>query len=212
MNALRKWTLSFAGTAVAVIISYQWIDRPVSLFFHKTIARPETFAKLTYGPDPMVPLAVMVFVVLGLMNLAGRALSRLENCALLCSLSLIVAELTKIHLKLVFGRTWPDTFRGNNPSFLRDGVYGFNCFHGGHGYAAFPSGHTAVTCAVISVLWIYYPKWRWLYVLAVLAVATGLIGANYHFVSDVIAGAFVGISCAWMLTSLWKANEHFRRR
>ena len=212
MSGLHKWIVSLAGTAIAATVSYHWLDRPVALFFHSTVARPETFAKLTYAPDPMVPLAVMVFVVLGLMNLAGRALSRLENCALLCSLSLIVAELTKIHLKLVFGRTWPDTFRGNNPSFLRDGVYGFNFFHGGHGYAAFPSGHTAVTCAVISVLWIYYPKWRWLYVLAVLAVATGLIGANYHFVSDVIAGAFVGISCAWMLTSLWKANEHFRRR
>jgi membrane-associated phospholipid phosphatase len=159
----------------------------------------------------MVPLAVTVFVVLGLMNLSGRVLSRLENCALLCSLSLIVAELTKIQLKLVFGRTWPDTFRDNNPSFLHDGVYGFNFFHGGHAYAAFPSGHTAVTCAVISVLWIYYPRWRWLYALAVLAVAVGLIGANYHFVSDVIAGGFVGISSGWMLTSLWKAHEHFRK-
>ena len=80
-----------------------------------------------------------------------------------------------------------------------------------HGYAAFPSGHTAVTCAVISVLWIYCPKWRWLYALAVLGVAIGLIGANYHFVSDVIAGGFVGISSGWMLTSLWKAHEHFRK-
>jgi membrane-associated phospholipid phosphatase len=159
----------------------------------------------------MVPLAVIVFVVLGLMNLSGRSLSRLENCTLLCSLSLIVAELTKTQLKLVFGRTWPDTFRDNNPSFLHDGTYGFNFFHGGHAYASFPSGHTAVTCAVISVLWVYYPKLRWLYALAVLAVAVGLIGANYHFVSDVIAGGFVGISCGWMLTSLWKAHEHFRK-
>ena len=211
MNALQKWTLSLAGTAIAAGISYQWLDRPIALFFHKTVARPQTFATLTYAPDPMVPLAVTVFVVLGLMNLSGRALSRLENCALLCSLSLIVAELTKIQLKLVFGRTWPDTFRDNNPSFLHDGVYGFNFFHGGHGYASFPSGHTAVTCAVISVLWIYYPAWRPLWALAVLAVAIGLIGANYHFLSDVIAGGFVGVSCGWMLTSLWKAHEHFRK-
>ena len=70
------------------------------------------------------------------------------------------------------------TFRDNNPSFLHDGVYGFNFFRGGHAYASFPSGHTAVTCAVIAVLWIYYPKWRWLYVLAVLALAIGLIGAR----------------------------------
>lgn len=211
MTPIKRWIVSLAGVILASTISFHWLDRPVALFFHSSVARPETFARLTYAPDPMVPLAVMVFVVLGLMNLSGRALSRLENCALLCSLSVIVAELTKIQLKPVFGRTWPDTFRDNNPSFLHDGVYGFNFLHGGHAYASFPSGHTAVTCAVISVLWIYYPKWRWLYVLAVLAVATGLIGANYHFVSDVIAGGFVGISCGWMLTSLWKAHEHVRK-
>ena len=68
MNALQKWTLSLAGTAIAAGISYQWLDRPIALFFHKTVARPETFAKLTYAPDPMVPLAVTVFVVLGLMK------------------------------------------------------------------------------------------------------------------------------------------------
>jgi membrane-associated phospholipid phosphatase len=142
-------------------------------------------------------------------NLSGRALSRLQTCAMLCSLSLIVAEITKSQLKLMFGRTWPDTFINDNPSFLRDGVYGFNFFHGGRGYASFPSGHTAVTCAVIAVLWIYYPRWRPFYALAVLAVGIGLIGANYHFLADVIAGGFVGISSGWMLTSLWKAHEHF---
>src|SRR5262245_57973437 len=108
MTPIKRWIVSLAGVVLASAIAYQWLDRPISLFFHHTIARPETFARLTYAPDPMVPLAAAVFVVLGLMNLSGRALSRLENCALLCSLSLIVAELTKIHLKLVFGRAWPD--------------------------------------------------------------------------------------------------------
>src|SRR5262245_16727553 len=106
----KRWIVSLAGVIAASPIAYQWLDRPIALFFHHTVARPETFAKLTYAPDPMVPLAVIVFVALGLMNLSGRALSRLGNCALLCSLSLIVAELTKAQLKLLFGRTWPDTF------------------------------------------------------------------------------------------------------
>jgi membrane-associated phospholipid phosphatase len=96
------------------------------------------------------------------------------------------------------------------PSFLRDGIYGFNLFHGGRSYASFPSGHTAVTC--ITVLWIYYPKWRPLYALAVVAVGVGPIGANYHFLGDVISGGFVGISSGWMLTSLWKAHQHFAQR
>ena len=44
MSGLRKWIVSLAGTAIAATISYQWIDRPVALFFHQTVARPETFA------------------------------------------------------------------------------------------------------------------------------------------------------------------------
>jgi hypothetical protein len=29
--------------------------------------------------------------------------------------------------------------------------------------------------------------------------------------SDVIVGGFVEVSNGWMLTSLWKAHEHFRK-
>jgi membrane-associated phospholipid phosphatase len=212
MSALRKWTISLTGTASAAAISYEWLDRPIALIFHQTVAHPEPFAELTHLPDPFVPLAVIVFIGLGLWNLSGRVLSRVQNCALLCSISLIVAETTKAQLKFVFGRTWPDTWIHNNPSFLRDGVYGFNFFHSGPEYASFPSGHMAVTCAVASVLWIYFPKARMLYTVGALVVATGLIGANYHFLSDVIAGAFVGVSSGWMVTSLWKAHEHFAAR
>jgi membrane-associated phospholipid phosphatase len=212
MSALRKWTISLTGTASAAAISYEWLDRPIALIFHQTVAHPEPFAELTHLPDPFVPLAVIIFIGLGLWNLSGRVLSRVQNCALLSSISLIVAETTKAQLKFIFGRTWPDTWIHNNPSFLRDGVYGFNFFHGGPEYASFPSGHMAVTCAVASVLWIYFPKARMLYTVGALVVATGLIGANYHFLSDVIAGAFVGVSSGWMVTSLWKAHEHFAAR
>jgi membrane-associated phospholipid phosphatase len=66
--------------------------------------------------------------------------------------------------------------------------------HGGAAYQSFPSGHMAATCAVVSVLWIWYPRLRWLVTIAGIAVGVGLIGANYHFLSDVIAGAFIGIS------------------
>jgi len=210
--ALGKWILSLAGTALACAVSYEWLDRPISIFFNRSVARPEPFAQLTHLPDPFIPLAIIVFFGLGLWSLSGRILSRIQKCAFLCSISLIVAEATKAQLKFVFGRTWPDTWVHNNPSFIRDGIYGFNFFHGGPEYASFPSGHMAVTCAVVSVLWLYFPSVRTVCTLVGLAVAVGLIGANYHFLSDVIAGAFVGISSGWMVTSLWKAHEHFDAR
>ena len=46
--------------------------------------------------------------------------------------------------------------------------------------------------AIAAIIWIVYPRWRWACGLASLAVAVGLVGMNYHFVGDVIAGGFVG--------------------
>ena len=95
----------------------------------------------------------------------------------------------------------------NNPSLIRDGVYGFNPFHeAGIAYTSFPSGHTAAICALTSVLWICYPRFWPLYLALILAVSIGLVGADYHFLSDVIAGAFVGTSTGWMLVAVWRAG------
>src|SRR5262249_4160856 len=101
-------------------------------------------------------------------------------------------------------RTWVR----DNPSFIRDGVFGFNPFHGGPGFAAFPSGHTAAICAVMAVLWMCCPRFRLLYALAIAAVAIGLVGADFHFLGDVIAGAFLGISTGWFTVVLWELGFH----
>jgi membrane-associated phospholipid phosphatase len=207
MTAIQRWLASLGVTVVAAAIAYLWLDRPLALFAHGLIGHREAFDRLTHIQDPLVPLAVVVFVALGLLALSGRTLSKVSATLLLCSLSLIIAEVTKNQLKAIFGRTWPDTWIANNPSFIHDGVYGFNLFHGGAGYASFPSGHTTVICAVISVLWMSYPKFHALYLLVVLAVTIGLLGANYHFLSDIIAGAFVGVSTGGMTAALWQARQ-----
>jgi len=51
------------------------------------------------------------------------------------------------------------------------------------------------------------PRYRPLWAAIVASVAIGLIGANYHFVSDVIAGAFVGISTGSAVVLLWNARS-----
>jgi membrane-associated phospholipid phosphatase len=212
MNALYRWLISLLLTAVAIAICYLWIDQPLALFAHAYNAHRDSFANLTHIPDLLGPAAVIAFVVSGLLALAGWAASKCVSTVALCSIGLIVSAAVKNELKFMFGRTWPETWVRNNPSFIHDNVYGFNFFHGGPGYASFPSGHTAVTCGVISVLWILYPKFRPFYAAVVLAVAVGLIGANYHFLSDVIAGGFVGTSVGWMTVVLWQAWETKRPR
>ena len=206
MTPLRRWLLSLFAVVLAAVISYWWLDRPIALFAQSWLPHHETFASVSHMPDPFIPLAAIALIGLALWNVSGRPLTKIQNATAVCSLSVLIADATKNQLKYVFGRTWPETWFPDGPSFIRDGAYGFNPFHGGVGYGSFPSGHMAVACAILSVLWIYYPKLRAVYLLAALGVAGGLIGGNYHFLSDVIVGAFTGVSTGWMATRLWQAR------
>ena len=131
-----------------------------------------------------------------------RPFSRVQSVALTCSISFISTSLINSQLKYAFGRTWPDTWIENNPSLIQNGVFGFNPFHGGLGFASFPSAHAAGVCSVMAVLWWSYPNWRPICIACVAAVAIGLIGANYHFLSDVIGGMFVGGFAGYITTKM----------
>jgi membrane-associated phospholipid phosphatase len=210
MGELQKWIASFVLTSVAVVICYLWIDRPVALLAHNVYDQLGALQRVIYRiPVVMAPLAGLGLLMLAVWALTNRPLTRPYTAILLCAVSFFVTEGLKTYLKSAFGRTWPESWMGGfNRSFIRDGVYGFHPFHGGPAFTAFPSGHIAAVCAVVSVLWVWYPKFRPLYALSVLATAAVLICSNYHFVSDVIAGAFLGTSVGWITISIWQAGVY----
>lgn len=195
------------GIVAAIFASFLWLDRPLAWFVHDHFRylHRGVVDELSRFPNPLVLLALILSIILGLRLVLGRSFSRHEANTFICSLSVIFTEAIKDLLKFIFGRTWPETWIQNNPSFIRDGVYGFHFMHGGAAYQSFPSGHMAATCTVISVLWIRYPAYRWLYLVVGMLIGVGLVGVNYHFLSDIIAGAFVGLSSGWLATTIWDA-------
>src|SRR2546421_9878607 len=201
---IRCWLAGLLLVAIAVVISDVWFDRPIAYFAHDELRHFQLFERLTLIPEWFTPLAVVAFILIGVRGLSGRPLAKIEAVMLLCGLSLVTASAIKNQLKIVFGRTWPETWINGNPSLIRDGAYGFSPFRTGQAFEAFPSGHTTAICAVMSVLWFCYPRFRALYALIVAAVAVGLIGADFHFLSDIIAGAFVGSSTGWVAVVLWR--------
>ena len=191
-----------------VALSYQWLDRPIALFLHQPRLRsPDSWwALLTHVPNPLIPAAIIILLALGLRAFVKRPLPGYQVVAIVCSISVVVTELIKDKMKFLFGRSWPESWMGNNPSFIRDGIYEFHFLQGGGVFSAFPSGHMATSCAVLAVLWLCYPRFRIFYSLVGLGVGAGLVGANYHFLSDVIAGAFLGTSVGWLVSSIWQAS------
>jgi membrane-associated phospholipid phosphatase len=190
---LGRSLLALAVYAALVALCYFFVDRPVAFFVHDHgLRRQYPELKWPTYPPPIVQTWTPVVLAALLARRAWGPLRRWEQTLLAACVSLVLADQCKDTLKEVFGRYWPSTWIDDNPSLIGDGAYGFHPFHHGVAYASFPSGHTARTLGFTTVVWVAYPRWRWLCVVASALVAVGLVGMNYHFVGDVIAGGFVG--------------------
>ncbi len=56
MSALLKWTISLAGTALVAAVSYQWLDRPIALIFHRTSCAPSFIRAVCPLARPLGPV------------------------------------------------------------------------------------------------------------------------------------------------------------
>jgi membrane-associated phospholipid phosphatase len=137
----------------------------------------------------------------------GRRFSKQGAPVAMSAVSLLATIIIKDELKFAFGRTWPDTWAPGIVSFVRDKVYGFHFFQSGKSFESFPSGHAAPTAAVLSVVWILFPELRVICAIGIIAVDLELVALNLHFLSDVIAGSFVGISTGLFTVALWGTSE-----
>jgi len=189
---LKKTLTAVLVCAALVVLCYFFVDRPVAFYVHdQRLANYPILKDLTYQPPILQAWTPVVLVALMVRRAFGQ-LRRWERLLVAACVAMVLADQFRDTISYAFGRYWPETWIDNNPSLIGDGAYGFHPFHGGSAYSSFPSGHTARTLAIAAVFWIAYPRWRWACVLASLAVAAGLIGMDYHFVGDVIAGGFVG--------------------
>ncbi len=192
----RRTTLSFlAAGAAAVLVSILLLDRPLADWAHG-LHRPAWCVWLTWIADLPAPAAVLALGVAGAAWLGGWRPGPAGRLLLAVCIATLTADATKDVLKFAFGRPWPETWVNNNPSWIGTRVYGFFPFHGGAGWASFPSGHTTVITAPCAALWPAAGQWRPALGALPCLVAAGLIGCDFHFLSDCIAGALLGLACA----------------
>lgn len=205
---LTRIVIAAASCAFFVSVAVAFVDRPVSIWVHQHLGDTRfAFLSMSYdghllpigpfsliaGPSAvLVPLALIAPVCLALAATAGWRPNSNARTALVLCLSILFAVGLNSQIKWAFGRTWPESWLGDNPSWIRDGIFGFFPFHGGQGWSSFPSGHGTATAVLATLLWLVWPELRTLWGAIVAMVAVGLIGANYHFVSDVIAGIYLG--------------------
>jgi membrane-associated phospholipid phosphatase len=193
-SPLGRAAFVFVILIAAITLSYFFLDRQLAIALRPYTNGVPFFVWLTYISTPLAPSASILAAFISGRALARGHLTDTESAFLRASSAILIAGVLTFELKEVFGRTWPETWINNNPSYFGNGTYGFFPFHGGQGYRAFPSGHTAAIAAAAGAAWCLWRRIRWLCVILALAVAIGLLGADYHWLSDIVAGATVGVA------------------
>lgn len=192
---LKKTGIALIICIIMIIISYKYIDKPLTKFInqHTDLNLNNKIRHFAVTVSQIAHfLTPILIILLILKKLISEHLSKLQLTLLAITINLIITDNIKGLLKLAFGRYRPVTWVKNIPGWLQSPQYGFHPFHGGLAYQSFPSGHAAAIFAIMSIIWIVYPKWRWLCFISCTAIIYLLLLLNYHFVSDIIAGAFLG--------------------
>lgn len=138
-------------------------------------------------------------VVPGCLVLAGfgywRRREHVQEVAMRCLGAYAIAGIAAQGFKHVLGRPRPRLIDDSSqwgPSFVG-------------GFDAFPSGHTTCAFALAAVLSHYYPRWRIVFFVLACLVAAARVVRGSHWITDVVAGALLGIFLGvWMATVQWK--------
>jgi membrane-associated phospholipid phosphatase len=91
--------------------------------------------------------------------------------------------------------------------FFNYGYFGFGFFGVGYEWTSFPSGHAQTAFALATAATILKPRWG--IPLFVVAVAVGIsrIILTSHYLSDVIAGAGIGILCTLVIKYIFDRKQ-----
>ncbi len=113
----------------------------------------------------------------------------------LAATTLPVVYLLKTFFQFAFGRT--------TPWLILTKPIIFDWFNKNSG-GSFPSGHMAVFSAFGSAIIFCFPKYRKIVLIFLMLLGIALILTNYHFLSDVIAGAYLGFITTYALWYLFE--------
>jgi membrane-associated phospholipid phosphatase len=206
-RTFKIWIAGFIVTAAAVLVSVQWVDRPIAIWIFDLFGGRRIPTHLADRIVQIPVVTAIVFVICGMIAIMGRRFSKVEATIAMCAISILATTVIKDQLKFAFGRTWPDTWAPGIVSLVQDNVYGFHFFQSGKSFESFPSGHAAVAAALLSVVWILFPRLRRICAISMVAADIGLVALNLHFVSDVVAGSFIGISTGLFTIALCRASK-----
>ena len=178
--------LFFLVWFLLALLSFFFVDKPVAYFFHGINHNPIIYSLATFftffgygGPW----LAVIVILFLAFKCVIKN--NKYSNQLLFLLIVVLSAGVICDVLKITLGRARP-------VELFTLSKYGFYFFQHHANMWSFPSGHATVISSMMFGLSLLSPKhWRLFMMLLVLTCLSRVV-LTMHFVSDVMAGAYLG--------------------
>jgi len=193
MTAPGKLRLTAGGfllTANLVVISYAFLDERIALWIYRLLRSHGLHSLYTSRiPSLLLPAVLVLSGIMWVLYLRGVRRGERDGRStffLMTGTALPATFVVKLALKHVFGRMGPRAWLASaaDPSF--------HWFHGGGNLTGFPSGHMAVFTTLAVACGLFFPKARAACVAGIAALGVALIATGQHFLSDLIAGGYVG--------------------
>ena len=196
------WTVFLVVTIIAIIICIRWLDIPVALQFHSQAGRYSPLGQ-GFSSSILVTGELALIMSLSIARIIKGSLSEYARTLLIaCCSSLFAFEANDRILKVIFGRQNPAAF------FDKPALHLFH-FLQGNEHSSFPSGHMVMATAFAVVIIRLHPRTAPPLIALLCLGAFALLVGDWHFASDIVAGAFEGWTAGLMAAELW--DQHIRR-
>ncbi|MGH8298340.1 MAG: phosphatase PAP2 family protein [Steroidobacteraceae bacterium] len=196
---VRIWLLSLVACAAAVALTFAELDVAVARRVW-TVGHHLSSLNTAFGAAVILTLESLVVLVLIVTRLLRGHISRLaETLAIACLASICAYGINDQVLKPFFGV--------QTPAVVLDGARHTFDFLRGFANSSFPSGHMVLAGAFTGVFMrLYRASTGPLCALLLLAAALLVVG-DWHFLSDVIAGTFLGVSAGILAGEGWAVHS-----
>lgn len=185
------------------VLSIKYLDAEIAVRVMHFIESIHPLKKITEKiPDLLLHFVVIATVLMWavyLYRLHKKKFDKETQFLQLAATVLPAAYLIKTVLKFVFGRTSARSWLIHNEQLT------FQWFK--HLSSSFPSGHMVVFAAFGTAILIYYPQYRRLVLTFLIILGMVLVGTDYHFLSDVIAGTYIGIITSYIIWYLFEKHK-----
>jgi membrane-associated phospholipid phosphatase len=186
-------------------ISYFYIDTGIAQFVYRILSSSDRLLQTAADiPDLLLHIVITITVLswVGYFILVRRGIhNRLTDFLRACGTVVPIAFVAKTFFQYIFGRPNPYAW------LLTHEPPRFYWFRDDQGYGCFPSGHMTVFTALMITLSHYYPRYRSVYFGSLCLLALALIITDYHFLSDVLAGALLGSVLAYSINKRLHGNR-----